>query len=234
MVETIITFLAQFIEGLFKFFGPWGGGIIVAMAIESACIPLPSELIMPFAGFLAVQGTAQTLYNFGSEPVTVFWIGMIGASGCLLGSWIAYFVGAYGGRPFLSKYGKYILFSHHDMDVADGFFKKYGEITIFTSRILPVVRTFISLPAGISKMNFWRFTFYSALGSIPWCWALAWAGWKLGKHATDIFTWKENLKSGLGSWLHVADAFVLVLIVAAIVWYVKRHLDGMKTEQKKY
>ena len=232
MVEAILTFLGHFIETLFKLFGTWGGGVIIAMAIESACIPLPSELIMPFAGFLAVQGMAQTFYVFGSEQMSVFVLGMLGAFGCLLGSWLAYFVGLYGGRPFLEKYGKFILFSHHDMDVADKFFNKYGEITIFSSRLMPVVRTFISLPAGIAKMNFWRFTIYSMIGSIPWCWALAWIGWKLGKHATDIMTWKETLKHSLGKWLHVVDALVLLLIVAAVAWYIWRHIKHSRVEKK--
>jgi len=233
MVEAILRFLGHFIENLFRVFGPWGGGVIIAMAIESACIPLPSELIMPFAGFLAVQGATQTFYVFGGEQLSIFWLGMLGACGCLLGSWLAYFVGLYGGRPFLEKYGKFILFSHHDMDVADGFFKKYGEVTIFSSRLMPVVRTFISLPAGISKMNFWRFTFYSVIGSVPWCWALAWIGWKLGKHATDIIVWKETMKHSLGKWLHAIDALVLVLIILAIAWYIKRHIDHSKVVQKK-
>jgi membrane protein DedA with SNARE-associated domain len=230
MVETIVTHLSHFIEWLFRLFGPLGGGVAVAMAIESACIPLPSELIMPFAGFLAVQGVAQTFYIFGSEHVTLFMLGLIGSIGCLLGSWLAYFVGYYGGRPFLEKYGKFILFSHHDMDTAEKFFNKYGEVTIFSSRIMPVVRTFISLPAGIAKMNFWRFTFYTIIGSIPWCWALAWAGWKIGKHAADITAWKETLKHSLGRGLHVVDALVLLLFIAALFWYIKRHIDHSKIE----
>jgi len=232
MVETILGALGQFVEWLFRLFGPLGGGIVAAMAIESACIPLPSELIMPFAGFLAVQGAAQTFYVFGSEPLSLFILGLIGAFGCLLGSWLSYFVGYYGGRPFLAKYGKFILFNHHDMDIADGFFNKYGEITIFSSRLMPVVRTFISLPAGISKMNFWRFTFYSVIGSIPWCWALAWVGWKLGKHAADINAWKEILKHSLGKGLHVVDALVLLLFIAAAAWYIKRHIDHSRIDNK--
>jgi len=148
-----------------------------------------------------------------------------------VGSIVAYAVGKWGGRPFLDKYGKYVLISKHDLDLADRFFNKYGEIAIFTSRLLPVIRTFISLPAGIAKMRFVRFCFYTTLGSIPWCWALAAVGWKIGRHAADINAWKENLKHSLGKWMHLVDALILVLIIAAIVWYVMRHLGLLEKEK---
>jgi membrane protein DedA with SNARE-associated domain len=232
MVESILGALSVFIQNMFRLFGPFGIGVIFAMAIESACIPLPSEIIMPFAGFLAVQNTAWTYYVFGSEQVSILALGLLGAFGCLVGSVAAYAVGKWGGRPFLDKYGRYILISKHDLDTADHFFNKYGEITIFTSRLLPVIRTFISLPAGISKMKFGKFCGLTMLGSIPWCWLLAFIGWNLGKHAADINMYKENLKHSLGKWLHVVDAAILVLIIAAVVWYVMRHLRHLKEEKK--
>lgn len=228
MVEAIAGALGQFVQNMFMFFGPLGLGIVFAMAIESACIPLPSEIIMPFAGYLIVTG----FFKFGGAQASIFWVGMIGALGCLVGSIAAYAVGKWGGRPFLDRYGKYVLISRHDLDLADGFFNKYGEVAIFTSRLLPVIRTFISLPAGIAKMRFWRFCFYSMLGSIPWCWALTLAGWNIGKHAADINMWKENLKHSLGRWLHAVDAAILILIIAAVVWYVMRHL-GLLAKEKK-
>ena len=229
MVEAILTVLGNFVQWMIQIFGPWGIGIVIAMAIESACIPLPSELIMPFAGYMV----ATNFFKFGGEQSTIFWVGMIGAFGCLVGSVIAYWVGSAGGRPFLKKYGKYVLISHHDMDIADRWFGKYGEIAIFTSRLMPVVRTFISLPAGIAKMNFWRFSLYSMLGSIPWCWALSFVGWNIGKHAADINSYKENLKHSLGSWLHLADAAILIALVLLVVWYVRRHLDHEPKKNKK-
>lgn len=229
MVEAILTALSLFVQNMFMFFGPFGIGVIFAMAIESACIPLPSEIIMPFAGFLVVTG----FYHFGGPQMSIFVLGMLGAFGCLVGSVLAYAVGIYGGRPFLNKYGKYILISHHDMDLADSFFNKYGEIAIFFSRLMPVVRTFISLPAGIAKMNFWRFCFYSMLGSIPWCWALAWVGWKVGSHAGDITAYKEALKHSLGKWLHLVDALILLFLIAGVVWYVMRHLGLMEKQKQK-
>jgi len=228
MVEAIVGALGQFIQNMFMFFGPFGFGVIFAMAIESACIPLPSEIIMPFAGYLVVTG----FFRFGGPHTSIICIGLIGAFGCLVGSVVAYAVGKWGGRPFLDKYGKYVLISKHDLDLADRFFNKYGEIAIFTSRLMPVIRTFISLPAGIAKMRFPRFCFYTLLGSIPWCWALAWVGWKIGQHAGDINAWKENLKHSLGKWMHLVDAVVLLLIIAAIVWYVMRHLGLMEKEKQ--
>jgi membrane protein DedA with SNARE-associated domain len=235
MVEAILTVLSTFIQNMFMFFGPFGVGIILAMAIESACIPLPSEIIMPFAGYLVIAGGVNNapFFNFGGTQTTIFVVGMLGAFGCLVGSIVAYAVGLYGGRPFLNKYGKYILISHHDMDLADKFFNKYGEIGIFLSRLMPVVRTFISLPAGIAKMNFWKFSFYSMLGSIPWCWALAWVGWRVGSQASDIVTYKEGLKHSLGKWLHLVDAIILLLLIAVFVWYVMRHLGLMEKQKQK-
>src|ERR1035437_253175 len=235
MVEAILTVLSQFVQNMFMFFGPFGIGIILAMAIESACIPLPSEIMMPFAGYLVITGglNGAPFYHFGGPQMTIFVVGMLGALGCLVGSIAAYALGIYGGRPFLNKYGKYMFISHHDMDLADNFFNKHGELAIFFSRLMPVVRTFISLPAGIAKMNFWRFCFYSMLGSIPWCWALAWVGWKVGSHAGDITGYKEALKHSLGKWLHLVDAVILLLLIAGVVWYVMRHLGLMEKQKQK-
>jgi membrane protein DedA with SNARE-associated domain len=178
------------------------GGVVLLMAIESANIPLPSEIIMPFSGFLVARG-----------ELNLWLVGLAGAVGCVLGSIISYWLGAYGGRPLIEKYGKYILISHHDLDLADRWFKKYGEITVFFARLLPIVRTFISFPAGISRMKFGRFIIYSFLGSLPWTLALAFLGQKLGDN------W-ENLRR----YFHGFDWVILGLIVILIVWWVLRHL----------
>lgn len=183
------------------------GGVVLTMAVESACIPLPSEIIMPFAGYLASLGR-----------FSLFWVGFWGAVGNLLGSWIAYWIGRYGGRPFLDKYGKYVLLSHHDLDLTDRWFGQHGEITVFVSRLLPVVRTFISLPAGIAKMNFGKFTAYSFIGALPWSWFLAYVGWRLGSHWTDLRV-----------YFHKFDLLIGAILIAGIVWYVRRHLKHSKT-----
>ena len=182
------------------------GGIIILMAIESANIPLPSEIIMPFSGFLVAQG-----------QFNLWLVGLSDAIGCVIGSILSYWLGMRGGRPLIEKYGKYILISHHDLDLADSWFKKRGEMTVFIGRLLPIIRTFISFPAGIAKMHFWRFVIYSFLGSLPWCLLLAFIGQKMGEN------W-ENLRT----YFHDFDYLVLGLIVLGIIWWVWRHLKNRK------
>jgi len=149
------------------------------MAVESACIPFPSEVIMPLAGWFLVKDR-----DHGLEYL--FLAGFFGALGNTLGSLIAYYAGLIGGRPLLLKYGRYILITKRDIDWADRWFSKYGEITVFATRLMPVVRTFISLPAGIARMNIWRFSILSFLGAYPWSLALAWIGYLLGENWEDI------------------------------------------------
>ena len=172
-LEAIEAQLILFIQGLFDAIG-WTG-VVVAMAIESACIPLPSEVTMPLAGWMLVK-------NKGLGLDWVLLAGVYGAIGNLLGSWIAYAVGAWGGRPFLLKYGKYVLISAHDIDLADRWFAKYGDLTVFATRLMPVIRTFISFPAGVTRMNLVKFSIYTLLGALPWSAALAYAGYVAGEH----------------------------------------------------
>ena len=200
MLEKILEPIAQWIISVISSLGY--GGIILTMTIESACIPLPSEIIMPFSGYLVTTG------RFG-----LFWTGVAGAFGCVIGSVLAYGVGIWGGRPFLEKYGRYVLISHKDLDVADRFFTKYGDWSIFISRLLPVIRTFISLPAGIAKMNFSKFVIYTFLGSFHWCLGLAFVGKVMG----------ENWET-LRVYFRKADVVIGVLIVAGIIYFVYRHV----------
>lgn len=185
-------------------------GVVALMAIESACIPLPSELIMPLAGWMLIK--EQFL------PVTYTLLaGVYGALGCVIGSVIAYGIGMWGGRPFLEKYGKYILISGRDLNLADRWFEKSGDWTIFVSRLLPVVRTFISLPAGIARMHFAKFLIYTFLGSFIWCTGLAYGGYLLGEHWEQIRTVMRPL-----------DPLIGVLIVALIAFYIYRHIKHSK------
>ena len=206
MASNILLFVANWIMGVISSLGYTG--IILLMAIESANIPLPSEIIMPFAGFLVSEG-----------QMNLWLAGLAGAIGCALGSALSYWVGYVGGRPLIEKYGKYILISRHDLDLADKWFAKYGQITVFVGRLLPVVRTFISFPAGISKMNFWRFIIYSFVGSLPWCILLAYVGEKMG----------ENWDS-LRKYFHGFDWAILSLIVIGIIWYVWRHIKNSQKD----
>lgn len=195
ILELITSLIVSFISSLGYL------GIIICMAIESACVPLPSEIIMPFSGFLVYTGR----FN-------IWLVSLAGAFGCVVGSAIAYWAGMVGGRPFVEKYGKYILISHHDLDLADRWFLKYGNFAVFFSRLLPIVRTFISLPAGIARVNFPKFITYTFLGSLPWCYALALFGFKLG----------ENWKS-IKYYFHQFDVAVGVVIIAAAIFWIKRH-----------
>ncbi|MEI6596908.1 MAG: DedA family protein [bacterium] len=202
MIGKIIEVLTVFTVNTISSWGYFGVGAL--MAIESACIPLPSEIIMPFAGFLVAQG-----------KFTLFGVALAGALGCVAGSVVAYLVGILGGRVFIEKYGKYILISRHDLEIADNFFNKYGSGAIFFSRLMPIVRTFISLPAGIARMNFSKFVIYSFLGSLPWCYGLAYIGKKLGDN------WNT-----LGVYFHRFDFVIGIIIIAGVAWYIRRHFKN--------
>ena len=179
-------------------------GIVLLMAIELACIPLPSEIIMPFAGYLVFRGRFDLVL-----------VATAGAIGCNVGSTIAHAVGKYGGRPFVERWGAYVLISRRDLDVAERFFARYGSITVFVSRLLPVIRTFIALPAGMARMPQLRFQIYTFVGSWLWCYALAYVGFKLGER------WDSDPR--LRAILHGADAVILAALAAAVAWYVWWH-----------
>lgn len=210
MIAKIIEILSGFIVATISALGY--AGVVLLMAIESACIPLPSEIIMPFSGYLVYTGR----FN-------LWGVGVAGAVGCVLGSIVAYYIGMYGGRPLIEKYGRYILVSRHDLDLADRWFKKYGEIIVFASRLLPVVRTFIAFPAGVARMNMSRFIIYTFLGSLPWCLGLAYVGQLLGEQ------WDKN--DTLKTWFHRFDFIIGILIVAGAVWWVWRHVKNSRTPQ---
>ena len=181
-------------------------GVVALMAIESACIPLPSEIIMPLAGWMLVK--EQSL------PVTYILVaGAYGALGCTIGSIITYGIGMWGGRPFLEKYGRYILISRHDLNLAERWFAKNGSWVIFISRLLPVVRTFISLPAGVARMHIAKFLIYTFVGSFIWCAGLAYGGYQLGEH------W-EQIRTAMRPF----DPIIGGIIVALIAFYIYRHL----------
>lgn len=206
MITNILEVLSGWVASVISHLGY--SGVVALMAIESANIPLPSEIIMPFSGYLVSTG-----------QFNLWWVGFFGALGCLIGSILSYWLGMVGGRPLVEKYGKYILISHHDLDIADRWFKKYGEAAVFIGRLLPVIRTFISFPAGISKMHFKRFMVYSFLGSLPFCLALAYVGQKLGEN-------REVLRS----FFHKFDLVIGVVILAGIVWYIWRHVKNLKKD----
>ena len=199
MLEKLITIIAAWIMSVISTMGY--GGIILLMAIESACIPLPSEIIMPFAGFLVFKG-----------EMNLWLVALAGAIGCVVGSIPAYYVGMFGGRPLAEKYGKYILLSKRDLDYADHLFEKHGEIIIFVARMLPAIRTFIAFPAGVVRMNMPKFIFYTFVGSFIWCALLAYAGMKFGENWVSLKVYFHEF--------HYLIALAGLLFTA---WYVRRH-----------
>src|ERR1700759_2634988 len=204
MSERILAVLFQFNTHVIDMGGY--AGVAALMGIESACIPLPSEIIMPFAGYLVYLG-----------HMNLIWAATAGAVGCNLGSVVAYWIGARGGRPLVERYGKWVLMSHHDLDRMTHFFNKYGGITVLVGRLLPVVRTFIAFPAGIAKMPQMRFHVYTFVGSWPWCFVLAYAGMQLaGRWHTDPRFEQAFHRFHLG---------VEIALVAGIAWFVWSHLN---------
>jgi membrane protein DedA with SNARE-associated domain len=209
MIAKIITVLSGFIVATISTLGY--SGIVLLMAIESACIPLPSEIIMPFSGYLVSRG-----------EMNLWGVGIAGAVGCVVGSLVAYWVGTYGGRPVIEKYGRYILLSRHDLDLADRWFAKYGEAIVFISRLLPAVRTFIAFPAGVARMNLTRFVIYTFAGSLPWCIGLAYVGQKLGE--------KWDKDDTLKTWFHRFDFVIGIVGVLAVTWWIWRHIKHSRPE----
>lgn len=204
MLGKLIAVIAGFVISVISTLGY--GGVVLLMAIESACIPLPSEFIMPFSGYLVFRG-----------ELSLWGVALAGAVGCVLGSLVAYWVGARGGRPLVEKYGRYLLVSHHDLDVADRWFQRRGDIIILVGRLLPLVRTFIAFPAGVARMPLMKFVMYTFIGSYIWCWALAWVGLRLGEH------WDT-----LGPLFHRFDVVIVVLVVLGFAWYLWRHLRNLR------
>ncbi|HLG51343.1 MAG TPA: DedA family protein [Chloroflexota bacterium] len=209
MLTALEDTLILFFEQVYRSVGY--PGLIVAMAIESACIPLPSEIVLPMAGWMV------------SRNVFSLWgATLAGTLGGVIGSVITYWIGARGGRPLLERYGRYILISTHDLELADRWFARYGHGAIFFSRLLPVIRTFISLPAGIARMPFGVFILYTTLGSLPWSFALIYAGKSLGDNWEAIRTVLQKF-----------DYLVLALILAGVGLYLYRHLARGSTRTRQ-
>ncbi|HEY6490438.1 MAG: DedA family protein [Terracidiphilus sp.] len=207
MSERILAALVQFITHVIDLGGY--AGIVALMGIESACIPLPSEIIMPFAGYLVYL-----------QRFNLVWAATAGAIGCNLGSIVAYWIGAKGGRPLVERYGRWVLMSHHDLHRMTYFFNRYGAITVLVARLLPVVRTFIAFPAGIAKMPQLRFHLYTFIGSWPWCFVLAYVGMKLGQ--------KWHTDPRFEQSFHRFHLGVEIGLAVAIVWFVWSHVDRFR------
>jgi membrane protein DedA with SNARE-associated domain len=182
--------------------------VFVLMVLESALIPIPSEVTMVFGGFLASRGRLD-----------FFWVGLLGTLANVVGSWIAYWIGLRGGRPLVERWGKYVFLRPHELDRAEAWFERHGEMAVFVGRLLPVVRTFISLPAGVARMNFTRFTLFTFLGCLPWTFALAWAGLALGDNWETVLRYGEPISLAVG-----------VVGVALIAWWLIRRRRRWRAE----
>ncbi len=187
-------------------------GIIILMALENAVAPLPSEVVMPMAGW-------KLILEEGLSVWFVILAGFVGAFGNLVGSLIAYWVGMKGGRPFLNRYGKYVLISKSDLDRGDKFFEKHGDLTVFVARLIPLIRGVISFPAGVAGMNLWKFSIYSFIGALPWSIGLAWAGYKLGERWEDV---AENLAP--------YELPIIGIVLLAIAWFVWHQVRELRSE----
>jgi len=207
MIYDLLAQVSSFIVNIISTLGY--PAITVLMALESACIPIPSEIIMPFSGYLVFAEK----FSFLS---VIIW----GTIGNLIGSIIAYSVGFYGGRPLIEKYGKYILISNHDLNLAEKWFKKYGGISVLFSRMLPVIRTFISLPAGITKMPLGKFVFYTFSGSLPWSFVLTYAGVIMGESWSDVEIYFRKF-----DWL------IAILVISLIGWGISKKLKIKENEK---
>ena len=208
MLDRIIAPVAAFIVAAISSGGY--AGIVALMAIESACIPLPSEIVMPFSGYLVSTGRFNLLL-----------VALAGAAGCNLGSTAAYAVGAHGGRALVERWGGSVWIGRRELALADRFFDRFGSIAVFIARLLPVVRTFIALPAGIARMRQAKFQAYTFAGSFLWCYALAYVGQKLGER------WDSDPR--LKEIFHRFDAAIagaIVIAVALYVWLHVRHRAG--------
>jgi membrane protein DedA with SNARE-associated domain len=207
MVEKILAALAGFAIAVISAGGY--AGIALLMAIESACIPLPSEIIMPFAGYLVSTG-----------EMNLYLAATAGALGCNLGSIVAYEIGRRGGRPLAERWGRYVLIGPGELDLADRFFNKWGTWAILIGRMLPVIRTFIAFPAGVARMRLIPFHVYTFVGSWPFCLLLAWIGMVLGD--------KWNSDPRLKALFHRADLAIGVVILAAAGFYIWHKVHGLR------
>lgn len=203
IVSDIVAWLAGWIVAVIS----WGGyaGIATLMAIESACIPLPSEIIMPFGGYLVSTG-----------QLDLFWVATAGAIGCNIGSIPAYEVGRHGGRKAVERFGRYVFMNLDDLAKAERFFARWGSLAVLVCRMLPVVRSFIAFPAGMARMNLTKFHLYTFLGSWPFCWGLAWVGMKLGER------WRDDPR--LERWAHRLDFLVVAVILLGLAWLIRHKL----------
>jgi len=197
LIAQLVDLIVALVTGMVSAVGYFG--VLVLMTFESACIPIPSEIIMPFSGFLVSSG-----------KLNLWLVTLAGALGNLIGAVITYAIGFYGGRPFILKYGKYFFVKEKEVHHAEKFFERWGDFAVFIARNLPVIRTFISLPAGVAEMNFPKFALYSFVGSLPWCLALTYLGYVLGSNWLLIRQY--------GHYLDILAGILIIGFIGKLIW----------------
>jgi len=210
MIEKLIALLVQLIQRIIDAGGYTG--IMALLAVNSSGVPIPSEVILPFSGYLVLKGR----FN-------LFLVAAVGSVGCNIGSAIAYWIGNKGGRPLVDRYGRWVLMSKHDLDRMSWFFERYGSIAILIGRMLPIVQTYVAFPAGIARMPRLRFHIYTTIGSLIWYLALAWAGLKLGA------AWDTDPR--MHEWFHRFHLVVVAALAAGALWFVWSHVIRARTEK---
>jgi membrane protein DedA with SNARE-associated domain len=194
-------------------------GIFVLMLLGSACIPIPSEAVLLFGGALASAGFAANALGRPDAQLGVVAVIVVALAGSMVGSWLSYAIGAKGGRPFIDRWGRYLLLRPHEVERAHVWFERHGEAAVFWSRMIPLARAFISLPAGVAGMPLRRFTLYTFLGNLPWTIGLVWAGYAAGDH------WDR-----IERYLQPIGIVLAVVALALLVWWITRRLKARRIE----
>ena len=212
-MSELLSDVYQYIESFVRSWGYFA--VFVLMFFESACIPIPSEVTMVFAGFMVSRGI-----------MNLWLVTAVGTLANVAGSIATYYIGAKGGRPLVERYGKYVLISHKKLDTADRWFGKYGEWAVFISRLLPGVRTFISLPAGVARMDVGRFLLYSTIGCVPWCFMLTYIGFKMGENWESVLYYYHRFE------YLIIGVIVLAIIILVVLWIYRSKKSKVNNTEK--
>lgn len=212
-MSELLSDVYQYIESFVRSWGYFA--VFILMFFESACIPIPSEVTMVFAGFMVSRGI-----------MNLWLVTAVGTLANVAGSIATYYIGAKGGRPLVERYGKYVLISHKKLDTADRWFGKYGEWAVFISRLLPGVRTFISLPAGVARMDVGRFLLYSTIGCVPWCFMLTYIGFKMGENWESVLYYYHRFE------YLIIGVIVLAIIILVVLWIYRSKKSKVNNTEK--
>jgi membrane protein DedA with SNARE-associated domain len=217
MEPRLLASISQFVADQVASYGYLG--IFVLTLLGSACIPIPSEVVLLFGGALASAGFAATVLHQPDAALGLVAVMVVALAGSMVGSWLAYWAGRAGGRPLIDRWGRYLLLRPHEVDRAHAWFERHGEAAVFFSRMIPLARAFISLPAGVAEMDLGKFSLYTFLGNLPWTIGLALTGYYLAENWRTLERFLQPLAIGLG-----------VLLLGGLVWWIVKRLRERNTE----